>query len=400
LGESSTPSFTATFPPFPQTPLRRSPFTTSGTGLFVDHRRLGCGLLSLTSLPQRRFKASIEHYKKNMLASKSIKISREELQEQYWKKGLSTREIGKRTGVWHTTILKYMRRYGIPRRLSYRCRQVTIRIDEHLAYVFGVLVGDASVITDHRTNKCWIQLSCKDRDFAESFAFHLTKVLSRLHRPVIPRWNGKSRMYIVQAYVPDSCTEFFKKFPTRTEDWRVPDFIMEGDEKLITNFLRGFADAEGSVCSRTGRYFGYVELCSINKGGLEQVKSLLRMLGLTHGKIPIYETTLRIHARLDLQLFYDKIGFSIKRKQKRLHRFLKGYKTSRCIGRKPSREALYNFYWVRRWSQEKIAKELGVNRKTIGRWMAEEGIPSKFSCRHLRDQPSLNGFRDHVAELK
>jgi hypothetical protein len=38
------------------------------------------------------------------------------LREQYWEKGLTTREIGDIAGVWHTTILKAMQEHHIPRR--------------------------------------------------------------------------------------------------------------------------------------------------------------------------------------------------------------------------------------------------------------------------------------------
>ncbi len=165
----------------------------------------------------------------------------------------------------------------------------------------------------------------------------------------------------------------------------MPDFVMQAnDDKIVTGFLRGFADAEGSMCSHTVRSTGYIELCSINSRGLRQVRILLRRLGLVHGKIPIYKSTLRIFARLDLELFRDKIGFSIRRKQERLVRLLKNYKTHRCIGRKPSRKALYHFYWVKRWSQRRIAEKLRVHRKTIGRWMTEEGIPSRFHSSLLK----------------
>jgi intein-encoded DNA endonuclease-like protein len=288
-------------------------------------------------------------------------------------------------GIWHTTVIKYMRKYGIPRRLKYRCRQVPIRIDKHLAYVYGALCGDASLVKDHRTGKYYVSLTCKDGDFAENFAHHLTIALARSYNPVRAR-AAKRGYYRVQAYVPITVIPFVEKYPVGEKKWRVPNFVREGGDEIVSSFLCGFADAEGSVCHYTNNNIGYVELCSTNKQGLKQAKFLLQKLGLTHGQLPIYDTTLRIHARLDLELFRDKIGFSIRRKQRKLVRLLKGYKTERCIGRKLSRESLYNLYWVMGCSQQEIAKKVGVNRKTIGRWMKEERIPFRPVGHRLRGQ--------------
>jgi intein-encoded DNA endonuclease-like protein len=327
-----------------------------------------------------------------------LRISKE-LRELYWARGASTREIGKKIGVWHTTVLKYMRRYGIPRRLRYRCRQATIQVDEHLAYVYGVLCGDASLVKDPCAGKYYISLVCKDGDFAENFAHHLTAVLVRSYNPIRPRREKKRGYYIVQAYVPKLLNSFFEKYPVGEKSWRVPDFVIQKSEGVVSSFLRGFADAEGAVRPYANHTIGYIELCSINREGLEQVKFLLRKLGLTHGKIPIYDTTLRIHARLDLELFRDKIGFSIQRKQRKLVRLSKGYKTERCIGRKPSRKVLYNLYWVRGWSQPKIAKELRVHYKTVGRWMKEEDISCRPPGHRLRIRPlSEFHFQDNVVK--
>lgn len=95
---------------------------------------------------------------------------------------------------------------------------------------------------------------------------------------------------------------------------------------MLTAFLKGFGDSEGTIGERSIRFD------SINKKGLEQVRGLLLKLGFTHCKVSNFKTScyhLHIYHRQDLELFYNRVGFSIMKKQKKLRLLLRSYKRLR-----------------------------------------------------------------------
>lgn len=294
-------------------------------------------------------------------------LTREFLNDLYWIRRLSTREIAKMVGTNHTTILKWMREYGIPRRK--RERIVELRTDEDLAYVFGVLCGDGSFISGRSPH---LRLKCADKDFAEAFARHATKVLGRSHRPIKSHYSPKEGQYIVTAYVPKSIVPFFERHPTKTHNWRVPSFVLKNDE-MIAKFLRGFADSEGTVIPH-----GRIALYSSNRQGLEQVRAMLTKLGLVYGKVEISGDALNICAKRNFKIFHEKIGFSIRRQRERLLKSLEKYgRRRKWIEFHDLERTLYNLYWEKGLSTRQIARRIGVDGSSICRWMKKFGIPRR-----------------------
>jgi intein-encoded DNA endonuclease-like protein len=100
-----------------------------------------------------------------------------------------------------------------------------------------------------------------------------------------------------------------------TKNWGVPREILKSeDSKIISSFLRGVFDSEGSVNKSC------ISMASINKRGIEQVSYLLSKLGINNkvgfAKRGCY--VLWIFRRERFKIFNDKVGFTINRKENKL----------------------------------------------------------------------------------
>lgn len=115
----------------------------------------------------------------------------------------------------------------------------------------------------------------------------------------------------------------------KTFKWKVPKAVEIGTPKIITEFIKGFADSEGGIDKDTRR----ISLTSVRKEGLRQVRYMLDKLGIrstiqirkAHGsRKESYQ--LQIQDRNSIEKFVKLIGFTIKRKQKALLECIKSYK--------------------------------------------------------------------------
>jgi len=105
-----------------------------------------------------------------------------------------------------------------------------------------------------------------------------------------------------------------------SKDWVLKSLIMNSPRKIKVEFLRAFYDDEGSVLKKE------IKLYSINKEGLEQIKILMKELGFDKLKIYSgYGCMRNVYALVtrNLNLFHEKIGFCLKRKQNKLIKYLK-----------------------------------------------------------------------------
>lgn len=304
-----------------------------------------------------------------------VGLDKDDLYKLYWVEGLSAREIAESIGVSHKAILDRMNTYGVPRREYYAPYKVKVRVNssEDLAYIFGVLDGDGWLRLDR--GHYFIHLHVKDRDFAEEFAGRLSRILGR---PVAV-WHGGDDFYDARHYVPKCLISLFQAYPTMTENWTVPDFIMQGNRKLVANYLRGFADSEGSL-NEVSRA---ILLCNTNREGLKHVMRLLRdKIGLKYGKVSLVSKGLAIYGRRNLQIFSEVVGFSIRKKQEKLLHVLRSYAPSRkskkvCWNKKVLKEL-----YLKGLSTVDIAREFGISPTTVSYWMKKFGIPRRSLREH------------------
>ena len=195
---------------------------------------------------------------------------------------------------------------------------------EELAYVIGVRLGDGYTSANR------IRLKVKDLEFATEFGRCLSKVLEK--RPVKPKYLNSMGRYDVTV---DSKTlyELLKK-PVDLD--RLKKYI-EHCERCTAAFLRGFADSEGSVSKE-----GYISVSNTDRELLEYVKDLLKRLGIEstgpkptksrqgtvarfrNGSYRRRKDSYYIYIKANGNInFYKNMGFTIKRKQKRLENYIR-----------------------------------------------------------------------------
>jgi len=213
-----------------------------------------------------------------------------------------------------------------------------LKPSKELAYVIGVKLGDGYVIKSGRIKRynrvcddVRIGLDVKDREFAEEFSRCLAKVLGST--PKRPRYRKSTKRYIVE-FGSETLYQLLKK-PVNLD--RLKKYI-EHCGNCMAAFLRGFFDSEGCIDKR-----GYMFLSNTDLRLLEYVKHLLQHLGIEttgprlktrRGTVihdpmsgrkymankDVYVIGIRANNNLS---FYEKVGFTIRRKQKRLEKYLR-----------------------------------------------------------------------------
>ena len=95
--------------------------------------------------------------------------------------------------------------------------------------------------------------------------------------------------------------------------------IMDAESGLLREFLRALFDDEGSVKSKYE-----IGLYSINKSGLIQIQELLNRFKINSRICPGYGQNRNVYAIIirDFIQFHNNIGFSLKRKQKKLMKYI------------------------------------------------------------------------------
>jgi len=105
-------------------------------------------------------------------------------------------------------------------------------------------------------------------------------------------------------------------FGSRT--WSIPIELLNADKTIKAEWLKAFFDCEGNV-ETTGRH-KRVNLASVNKKGLEQIRDLLHELGIDSYINGPYGTAyrLRISKKHNLCKFLETVGFGHPAKQQLL----------------------------------------------------------------------------------
>jgi intein-encoded DNA endonuclease-like protein len=262
----------------------------------------------------------------------------------------------RRNGLTYSEIIEEIwRRYGVRltrSHVSYWIRGIHnpyngryipsiefLKPSEELAYVIGVKLGDGYTSRKKRAikgyNNVTIGLKVNDREFAEEFGRCLVEVLGR--RPIKPRYRNGVGKYIIEVR-SQTLYELLKK---PVDLARLKKYI-EHCKRCMAAFLRGFADSEGCVDNR-----GYVNISNTDCELLTYVKELLKRFGIEstgpwpkrrQGKTFYNPKTMKrytykkdeyfIYIRAGSNVsFYKNIGFTIRRKKRRLENYVKKRRT-------------------------------------------------------------------------
>jgi intein-encoded DNA endonuclease-like protein len=252
------------------------------------------------------------------------------------KRGLShtkiRKEIHRRYGVWIalSTINDWLRGVHSPYNGRYIPLPELLKPSEDLGYVIGVRLGDG--YTREKNHDYIIGLKANDKEFVEEFGRRLGNVLGR--RPIRPRFRKDIGGYFAEA----SSKTLYELLRKPVDLKRIRKYV-EHCKKCTAAFLRGLFDSEGYVSKE-----GYIYLHNTNYEVLVYAQKLLRKrFGIeSTGPWPHVQKGTTIHDHRTGKLyktnedcyyiyiptesllnFYRYVGFTIRRKQKRLEDYLR-----------------------------------------------------------------------------
>jgi len=196
-----------------------------------------------------------------------------------------------------------------------------------LAYVIGAAIGDGYVNFLADDYKYLVILSVIDYDFVAEFGRCAGIAIGRT-KPYRSFWDRCRQRWVVRVY----SKELYNLLKKPIDLKKIKPYV-EYSKECTAAFLRGLADAEGSV-DRDEANLGHIEISNTRLELIKYAQRLLRRLGICSR---IYErreeksfiiegrrcrrrkgTTWRlvIYRRNEILKFRELIGFAIKRKQK------------------------------------------------------------------------------------
>lgn len=244
-------------------------------------------------------------------------ITKEKLERLYLQEELSTIKIARKFGCSSETVANRLRDYGIPTRIDFRKWIIDCSASPELAYITGAILGDGTVDLSHGYTPR-IRLAAKDLDFVLQFANYIRKIdklenLPRIKYRQQQNWTG---LYHATIH-SEELYEFLKDF----------DAVKELAMQYPREFLKGFYDAEGSIVS------GAIKFAQKKESNTALVAECLELIGIEpiirvdkrgYYHVGIYRKDLR-------KKFMYEIGFSIKRKQKRLEEQFGGLENGKAF---------------------------------------------------------------------
>lgn len=232
------------------------------------------------------------------------------------RKCLGKIKISRITNLNVSTIKNWLYLGAKPRVISERAEDVikkrsnllpkkSTTLSQGLGFILGVVYGDGSVYfrlskNNIRTNGV-ISLEVTDKELALKFREILNKWSGR---PTKIRFRDTRGSWRVRLYSTQAA-RFIKGFKLTN--------LKKASQHVKSAFLRGFFDSEGGVYKTT------IKVCNINQSLILLVRDLLDSFGIYTrmykcGKL----YSLCISNRKGRELFKEKVGFTISRKQKRL----------------------------------------------------------------------------------
>ena len=244
-----------------------------------------------------------------------------------YNQGFSIKQISERFNVAFSTVQNNLRKLNIklrPRGNEKEILATAYVLTREKSYILGVVgPGDGFIeIPKNYPKKGTMRICLEviDKDFTDYFALCLEKVYglkSRL-KMLKPRRTNQSWTYKVSLNSVRACDDLLKyRVSFREKDWRVPQVIKNVSDEIKSKYLQGFADSQGSVSK-----YKAILLASKNIEGLEELKQLFNSIQI---KTWDWANGLGITNKLFLNLFNQKIGFIIQRKQESLRNVLNSY---------------------------------------------------------------------------
>jgi len=293
------------------------------------------------------------------------KIRLHKIARELHSKGLSTRKIAKIIGVSKSAVWNWINGHGFG-----NMNMPNLSPSPELSYIIGAILGDGSVFKSQRHYA--IALSVCDYDFIMEFNRCICSILGRKKLYSVMRDRRRERNYSDRYRIRFSSKVLFHFLHNRT----IKDF-QEIIDKYPAEFVRGFADAEGSVFYKKGKKQNVIRVgLSLANTNYNLLKFLKEVLEKHFGiKSYIEPNKLVIWSRENIKKFYKYIGFTIKRKQNRLINVVSS-PYQRCTPKEIIDGMMPKIIQLRRQGLgcPTIAKMLGIGHETVRLRLKKSGI--------------------------
>jgi len=229
--------------------------------------------------------------------------------------GWGADRIARQLGMPKTTVTNWLYYGKAPRRFhlgSGKAHRLDITPSPELSYLFGAFLSDGTIAQQNRSRK--IGLIAKDIEFVKAFAQCAARVIQRQALPAVGEHYCK---YLGKPYLMYQCQVYSRELA-----WLLLNFdsMKPLIEEHPTDFLRGFADGDGSVY-HNGKNKS-VRLYNNKQSLIEYCQHLLAQLNIySHihqRKDGSNQVELIIERIEDIKKWRNLIGFIIQRKQQKL----------------------------------------------------------------------------------
>ncbi|MEA3238654.1 MAG: DNA mismatch repair protein MutS [Candidatus Bipolaricaulota bacterium] len=192
------------------------------------------------------------------------------------------------------------KRYRLPNQLT-----------SDLAYLFGLLIGDGSL-----TGRNVVRFSTGDTFLGEEFKRIVFEQFGYQAGFTTKEGTDARGWYVTSQQIRAHLAQLGLGY-AGAQNKSVPWSVLQAPRDIVVAFLQGLFDTDGSADKR----YGNLELSTASATLSHQVQMLLLNLGIVStrrvkqtSRLPAFRMSIRGEAAL---VFYDKIGFRLKRKQAR-----------------------------------------------------------------------------------
>ncbi|MEM5883042.1 MAG: LAGLIDADG family homing endonuclease [Candidatus Aenigmatarchaeota archaeon] len=371
--------------------IKRREWSKFDIKLLLEYSRKGLSNEEIArKLKRTKYSIQWKLYKNLKIRKNDLRLPKfkvDTLNKLYYENGLTLKEIAKRFNCSESYVFNQMKKLKIPRDRR-RCGRKPLAIPNKnykkltpdKAYILGVLCGDGMLykfLASYKNYKFfnyYLGLRVVDKEFAKEFVnkiknvYSVNATVSKIPAGIrkTPVGYLKCKQQVLVSLRRKKIYEDLARYGKfTTYSWRVPQEIKNGSRLIISSFLRGFFDSEGSVDISNGA----VEACSFNKEGLKDISFLLGKFGIfTKVKRAKKDRNLfRIRFGFSgyLKVFRDNINFTIKRKKEALDRIIKNKRKYKYCPED---------YWkvlrlrIKGYTSNEISSMTRIPRSTVKSW--------------------------------
>ncbi len=187
------------------------------------------------------------------------------------------------------------------------------------------LKGDGSVFRSGRNKTIyWLKYEVSNYDDIRSFADDIKEVYGLEPKFCLHRSGKNPNKLLPVVFVRSKLAyqDITKYGPYNSREWIVPDVILNGSYINKVEFIKAFAEDEGTVTSNQVRIY------SINFTGLKQISDMLVSFNIENRIIGGFGASRNVYAiviskKKHLSTFAGLIGFRSDRKNNKLKELLK-----------------------------------------------------------------------------